>query len=81
VLSRALGEREVERVLASRSTGPQGITSGETVQRTTERIVMASEISELPDLTAYVALAGKQPTRLVSITPQNLPVVATAMEE
>lgn len=81
VLSRALGEREVERVLASRSTGPQGITSGETVQRTTERIVMASEISELPDLTAYVALAGKQPTRLVNITPQQLPVIATAMEE
>lgn len=81
VLSRALGEREVERVLASRSTGPQGITSGETVQRTTERIVMASEISELPDLTAYVALAGKQPTRLVNITPQQLSVIATAMEE
>lgn len=81
VLSRALGEREIERALASRSTGPQGITKGETVQRTTERVVMASEISELPDLTAYVTLAGNQPVRLVSITPQHLPVVATAMEE
>lgn len=81
VMSRALGEREIERALASRSTGPQGITKGETVQRTTERLVMASEISELPDLTAYVALAGNQPVRLVSITPQQLPVVATAMEE
>lgn len=50
------------------------------VQRTTERIVIASELSELPDLTAYVALAGKQPTRLVNIT-QQLPVIATAMEE
>lgn len=81
VLSRALGEREVEHALASRSTGPQGITKGETVQRTTERIAMASEISELPDLTAYVALAGAQPVRAVSITPQNLPVIATALEE
>lgn len=81
MLSRALGEREVERSQAGRSQGPQGITQSETLQRSTERIVMASEISELPDLTAYVALAGDQPTRLVKVVPQHLPVVAAAMEE
>jgi hypothetical protein len=81
VLSRALGEREVERSQKNRSEGPQGITRGVTLQRMTERIVMASEIAELPDLTAYLALAGDHPTTLVRLTPQALPVVATAVEE
>jgi hypothetical protein len=81
VLSRALGEREIERSQASRSHGPQGITKGETLQRSTERIAMVSEIAALPDLTAYVALAGDQPTRLVNVTSQKLPVIATALEE
>ena len=81
VLSRALGEREVERVQRNRSEGPQGITRGVTLQRSTERIAMASEIAELPDLTAYLALAGAQPTTLVRLTPQALPAVASPLEE
>jgi len=81
VLSRALGEREVERSQKNRSDGPQGITKGVTLQRTTERIALASEVAELPDLTAYVALAGDRPTTLVRLTPQALPAVAPAMEE
>lgn len=81
VLSRSLGEREIERSQASRSRGPGGITIGETWQRSTERVALASEISELPDLTAYVALAGDQPIRLVDVIPRALPVIAAAMEE
>jgi hypothetical protein len=81
MLSRALGEREIERMQKSRSDGPQGITHGVSVQHATERVAMASEIAELPDLTAYLALAGAQPTILVRLTPQALPVVALGVEE
>jgi type IV secretory pathway TraG/TraD family ATPase VirD4 len=81
VLSRALGEREIERMQRARTSGPQGITAGVTLQHASERIAMASEIAELPDLTAYVALAGAQPTVLVNLTPRELPEVTNAMEE
>ena len=65
----------------ARTSGPQGITAGVTLQHAAERIAMASEIAELPDLTAYVALAGAQPTVLVNLTPRDLPEVTAAMEE
>ena len=51
-LSKSLGEREVERTQKNRSEGPQGITHGVTIQQKTERVALASEITELPDLTA-----------------------------
>lgn len=80
-LSRALGERDVERAQRNRSVSPQGITRGETLQRANERIATASEIAALPDLTAYVALAGDRPITLVQLVPQARPIVINAMEE
>ncbi len=80
-LSRSLGDREVERQQKTRSEGPQGITRGVTMQRIAERIVLPSEISELPDLSAYLALAGDQPTALITLTPRELPIVTKSIEE
>ena len=80
-LSKSLGEREVERTQKNRSEGPQGITHGVTIQQKTERVALASEITELPDLTAYLALAANNPTVLVKFNPAELPIVANGLEE
>lgn len=81
MLSRSLGEREVDRQQQSRSETPQGITRGVTVQRVAERVALPSEINALPDLTAYLSLAGHYPTTMIQVTPQSLPIVAQSMEE
>lgn len=80
-LSRALGEREIDREVHSRSQAPNGITNGVTMQRASERIVIPSEITELPNLTGYLALAGDTPTRRIRVEPRNLPLVTSPMEE
>jgi type IV secretory pathway TraG/TraD family ATPase VirD4 len=76
MLSRALGDSEVERPQHSTNTGASGITKGVTAQRTTERIVLPSEISQLPALRGFVALAGEPVTRRLTVTPRDLPVVS-----
>jgi energy-coupling factor transporter ATP-binding protein EcfA2 len=70
ILSRALGERELERVQRSSTVGLQGISNGKNVQRVTERLVLPTELMQLPDLTAYIALAGNaavRPVRLLHV--------------
>jgi hypothetical protein len=81
ILSKALGEREVDRVQRSANSGAQGISKGASVQRATERIAMPSELAQLPNLTAYISWAGEEQVRLVEFAPQNWPVVAPAFEE
>lgn len=81
MLSRALGEREVDRQQHSRTEGPNGITKGVSLQRVSERIAIASQITELPNLSAFFALAGDTPTRRIHIAPRNLPQVTKPMEE
>ena len=81
MLSRALGEREIDREQRSRSEGPQGITRGVTMQRLSERIALASEITGLPNLTAFLALAGDHPVRKIQVTPQDLPRLAAPLED
>lgn len=81
ILSTALGEREVDRVQRSAQSGAQGISHGANLQRATERLALPSELTQLPDLTAYVALAGNVPVRLVEFAPVQRPVVQTAFEE
>lgn len=81
MLSRSLGEREVDRQQHSRSEGPNGITKGVSLQRVSERIAIASQITELPNLTAFLALAGATPTKRIQVTPLNLPQVTKPMEE
>jgi len=79
--SRALGERETDRGLPGQSSGAQGRSDSVSIQRVRERAVLASEICELPDLQAYLALAGPEPVRLVRFAPVNLPQRAEPFEE
>lgn len=81
ILSKALGEREVDRVQRSAQSGAQGISHGANLQRATERLALASELTQLPDLTAYVALAGDVPLRLVEFAPVQRSKTAAAFVE
>lgn len=81
VLSRAMGEVEVEREQYSVSEGPQGITHSVTTSRGLERVVLASELAELPDLTGYLALAGSPSIHVVTLTPYEWPTVTAPIEE
>lgn len=81
MLSKSLGEREIDRPQNARSEGPGGITKSVTMQRITERIAIPAEITELPNLTAYLALAGNTPTKRIQITPRNLPLRTQPIEE
>jgi hypothetical protein len=51
------------------------------LQRVRERLVLPSEITGLPDLHAYLALAGDEPVRKIQVKPRDLPVVMPAIEE
>jgi hypothetical protein len=79
--SRALGEQEVDRAVQSKTRGASGASQSVSVQRVRERIVLPSELNELPDLTAYLCLAGAEPARLITLTHQTRPVVAPAIVE
>lgn len=80
-ISRALGEREIDRAVETSGRSSQGSSSSVSVQRVRERLVLPSELNELPDLTAFLALAGDEPTRKIKLTPQNLPVIFPAFVE
>ena len=60
-ISKGLGEHEVERYAYSRSSGDRGANHSKSLRTDRERIVMPSQISSLPDLTGYLALAGDLP--------------------
>jgi type IV secretory pathway TraG/TraD family ATPase VirD4 len=81
VLSRALGEREIEREQHSSSHGPHGISQGVTLQHHTERIVLPSQISALPDLSAYLALAADRPVMLIQVPVRQRMRVTVPLQE
>ncbi len=59
--SRSLGEHEVERERESRSVGTRYASSGRQLVHERERVVAASELTALPDLTGYLAIVGDRP--------------------
>jgi hypothetical protein len=44
-------------------------------------VVLPSELAELPDLTAFLCLAGAQPARRISLMPRTRAVVVEAITE
>ena len=81
VFSKALGEREVDRAVQSKTRGASGASQSVSIQRVRERVVLPSELAELPDLTAYLCLAGAEPARLITLTHRTRPVIAPAIVE
>ena len=70
-LSRAIGEREIQRTDISRSHGSQGVTRGVSLQTTQERLVLPSQIATLPNLHGYLALAGDSPVHRIRLVPRT----------
>lgn len=70
-LSRALGEREVLRNEVSRSSGASGLGESQSLRHVQERLVLASEITGLPNLRGYLALAGDEPVRRLRLVPRH----------
>ena len=79
--SRGLGECEIDRAVPSHSRGASGTSRSVTMQRVREWVVLPSELTELPDLDAYLCLAGAQPVRRITLQPRERPSVAEAISE
>lgn len=69
-MSLSLGEHEVERDKLSRSSGKHSSTN-KSPEHARERVVMPAEIANLPELTAYVGLAGDYPIAKVKLEYLN----------
>lgn len=81
IFSRALGDQEVDRATTGQTRSTQGSSTTVNVQRVRERLVLASQVTGLPDLHAYLALAGNEPVRHIVLQTSNLPQVAVALDE
>lgn len=81
IFSKALGEHEIDRSSFSETISAQGKSKGSSVQRVRERVFLPTEINELADLTALLALAGAQPTHRIRFKHVHMPVVATGIIE
>ncbi len=81
VFSRGLGEWDVERKQESISRTRQGTSRTKTTQRVKERVVLPSEIMNLPKLTGYLSLAGDFPLAKIRLTPRDFRTLTPAFEE
>ena len=70
--SRGLGEQDLDRIQTSTTQTRQGRQRTEVKQRVKERIVLPSEITNLPDLSGYLSLAGDLPIARVKLKPISL---------
>lgn len=70
-LSRSLGEHEVERETVGETTSQRSGSRNRTARIERERVVMASEIQSLPELTGYVAFAEDVPIARVRLAPRR----------
>jgi type IV secretory pathway TraG/TraD family ATPase VirD4 len=78
--SRSLGTHEVERDRYSQSASVRN--SGVTTQseHKEERVVLASQIAGLKDLSGYLSFAGDLPIAKVTLTPMNVSLVNSRFE-
>jgi type IV secretory pathway TraG/TraD family ATPase VirD4 len=76
--SKLLGDREIEREMESTSHQSMQvqITTSNSTQYSMQRVVLPSEIQNMPDLNGLLNLAGDVPTCRVTIPPTNPPEVA-----
>lgn len=70
-MSLSLGEQEVERETTNTTTQKGSTNTSRQQHYTRERIVMPSEITNLPDLQGYLAFAGAYDIARIELTPLN----------
>jgi hypothetical protein len=79
--SRGLGERDLERIQSSTTQTRQGSQQTKVKQRIRERIVLPSEITNLPSLHGYLSLAGDYPVAQVKLKPIPLKPITSSFKE
>lgn len=72
--SRGLGEREVELQRNSKTRTLRGTQQTQSDQHLKERLILPSEIVELPPLEGFLSLAGNYPVARVKLKPKDLPL-------
>ncbi|WP_218080887.1 type IV secretion system DNA-binding domain-containing protein [Anthocerotibacter panamensis] len=82
-ISKTIGDQEIEELKESLSMGPSENRDGVSLSRQvrTRRAVMAAEIMNLPDLTAFLKLHGGYPVCLIKLIPCQRPDRMKALEE
>lgn len=73
-MSRCLGEAEVVRIAQSASDNDTGVASRSFNEQTVnERLVLGSQLQQLPDLHGFLKLAGQYPVCSVTLSMPRLP--------
>jgi type IV secretory pathway TraG/TraD family ATPase VirD4 len=81
-MSRYLGEAEVVRVTESASNNDAGVASRSfNEQKANERLVMASQLQQLPDLQGFLKLTGQYPVCAVTLAYPKMPKSTAAAFE
>ena len=73
VMSKLLGEHEIQRVTHSTGKSDGGRSQNSQEQITNTRAVMAAELQNLPDLSGYINLVGDRPTAKIRLEIPNVP--------
>ena len=73
VISKGLGQVEIERSQTTYNRSPGHVGKGKSSQRTTETLVMPSELMSLPPLQGYLKFAGDYPVAAVTLDRVALP--------
>lgn len=81
VMSKAIGEHEVERRAYSANSGDRGGGESTQYKHDRERVVLPSELINLPPLEGFVKFAGNYPVARTTLVPQNFKVRNTAFVE
>lgn len=81
-LSDGLGKKEIDEASGSLQFGIESTKDGSNISRKRSEIniVMPSQIQTLPDLTAYIKVAGSYPVALINVPYKTRPFVAPAYE-
>jgi type IV secretory pathway TraG/TraD family ATPase VirD4 len=81
VISKGLGERQLERTQTTHNNGKDGTTSSTSKHQGEERAVMASQLMSLPPLHGYLKFAGDYPIGEIRLVPKDYPVRAKPFVE
>ncbi|MHB1075564.1 type IV secretion system DNA-binding domain-containing protein [Thiobacillus sp.] len=80
-MSEAISDEEVRRVVSSGGTNDSGKSENWSEQHTTRRVVMPSQLQNLPDLRGYLNIAGDFPVCAVTLPiAEHRPPAAPAFE-
>lgn len=81
VISKGLGEHQLERTQTTHNNGKDGTTSSTSKHQGEERAVMASQLMSLQPLSGYLKFAGDFPIGEIRLVPKDYPLRAKPFVE